>query len=104
MKWGNQESIRPVTRGALNANASARVNDLSTPKKDFLNDHPLNRNRFGLCRNISLSIFSCSKLSGVVRQLNDSFDGLMTEHEKSFCFDNYLRKSTQNSGTRQRKG
>ena len=37
--WGNQDPMRPISKGSLNATASARLIDLSTPKKNFqLND------------------------------------------------------------------
>ena len=38
--WGNQEPMRPISSGALNANASERVSLLATPKKNFQLDDP----------------------------------------------------------------
>lgn len=44
--WGNQETMWPMSRAALSANASERLMALATPKKDFQQDHPLKCNRY----------------------------------------------------------
>ncbi|XP_016395266.1 testicular haploid expressed gene protein-like [Sinocyclocheilus rhinocerous] len=35
LTWGNQESIRPLSRSALQANPSPRIKALAQPKRDF---------------------------------------------------------------------
>ncbi|KAH9513335.1 hypothetical protein Btru_034650 [Bulinus truncatus] len=41
--WGTQEPMWPINRAAISANASQRVNELATPKKNFQTGIHINR-------------------------------------------------------------
>lgn len=42
-KWGTQDMLRPIPRSALSVDASGRVAELSTPKKNFQTGRDINR-------------------------------------------------------------
>ncbi|XP_057306813.1 testicular haploid expressed gene protein-like isoform X1 [Hydractinia symbiolongicarpus] len=43
--WGNQDPMRPISKSAMNAKASERLENLATPKKNFQSDAPLKCSR-----------------------------------------------------------
>ncbi|XP_057306819.1 testicular haploid expressed gene protein-like isoform X3 [Hydractinia symbiolongicarpus] len=45
--WGNQDPMRPISKSAMNAKASERLENLATPKKNFQSDAPLKCSRPG---------------------------------------------------------
>lgn len=68
LTWGNQESMRPLSKTALNATASQRVCELATPKKNFQLENPQKCSRYDLSFELNKqTIFSnalcCDRLS-----------------------------------------
>ncbi|KAL5021362.1 hypothetical protein ScPMuIL_000517 [Solemya velum] len=87
--WGTQDMLRPIPRSALSVDASGRLTELSTPKRNFQKGRDINRPLF---------YYSCGRASVILDVSTDAMSRETTQQLLDLAKPKALHQSYEDNG------